>query len=137
MSRVADELKQVPLFSGLSKRQLGRLARNCRERIIEPGMRPVREGEKSGVDFFLIVEGEAIVTVGGKQVAKLGPGNHFGEMAAISKRERNATVTAATRLRCVTMTFWDFRQFARRNPDVTWKLLQHVVDRLETAQAAA
>jgi CRP/FNR family cyclic AMP-dependent transcriptional regulator len=136
VSQVTDELKRVPLFSELSKRQLGKLARSCRERIIGSGLTPVREGKRSGVDFFVIVDGEAVVTSGGKQVATLGPGDHFGELALISKGERSATVTATTRLRCLTMTSWDFREFARQNPDVTWKLLQHVVDLLAAEREA-
>lgn len=131
----ADELKQVPLFSELSQRQLGRLARHCQERVVKPGTTVVREGTTRGIGFFIIADGEAVVTVGGKQVAELGPGNHFGELALISRRERNATVTATTPLRCLVIAFWDFREFALKNPDVTWKLLQHVVDTLLPARA--
>ena len=43
---------------------------------------------------------------------------------------RTATVTAVTRLRCLVIAFWDFRRFARDNPDVSWSLLQHVVGML-------
>jgi hypothetical protein len=39
-------------------------------------------------------------------------------------------VTAVTRLRCHVIAFWDFRKFARDNPDVSWKLLQHLADLL-------
>jgi CRP-like cAMP-binding protein len=131
----AAELKRVPLFSDLSQRQLGRLARQCQERIVPPGTTVVQEGKMSGVSFFIVADGEAAVTVGGRQVGTLGPGDHFGELALISKRERNATVTATTRLRCLVLAFWDFREFALANPDVTWKLLQHVVDTLLPAGA--
>ena len=124
----ADQLKQVPLFSELSKRQLARLARDCQEHTIPPGTTLVREGSMSGVSFFIIADGEAIVTIGDKQIATLGPGDYFGELELINGRERNATVTTTTPLRCLVMRFWDFRRFARQNPDVTWKLLQHVVD---------
>jgi CRP-like cAMP-binding protein len=44
----------------------------------------------------------------------------------ISQRERMATVEALTPMRCHTIQFWDFRDFAKKNPDVMWKLLQHV-----------
>ena len=84
----------------------------------------------SGVGFFIVAEGEAAVSVDGQEVARLGPGDHFGELALISEDVRAATVTAATRLRCLVIAFWDFRRFARENPDVSWKLLQHVVGML-------
>ena len=48
----------------------------------------------------------------------------------ISGQERRATVTAETPLRCLMMAFWDFRAFARDNPDVSWRLLQQLVDLL-------
>ena len=135
MSKVTDDLKRVPLFSELSQRQLSRLGRLTRERWLEPGASVVQEGKMSGIGFFIVSEGAATVTVGGQQVATLGPGDHFGELAMITEKERTATVTATTRLRCLEIQFWDFRDFARENPDVTWKLLQHVVGVLPTSSA--
>jgi CRP-like cAMP-binding protein len=53
---------------------------------------------------------------------------------------RTATVTARTPLRCLEITFWDFRRIAKDNPDIAWKLLQYVTgllidERLSRAQA--
>lgn len=135
MAGVADELKQVPLFSELSQRQLRKLARDFKERQFRPGFAVVRQGHMSGVGFFIIVEGEASVSVDGTEVARLGPGEYFGELALISERVRSATVTAETPLRCHTIQFWNFRSFAKSNPDVTWKLLQHLVDLLTEERA--
>ena len=130
MAVLADELKRVPLFSDLSQRQLKKLARGFREREVKPGTPVMREGEKSGISFFVIVDGKATVSSDGKQVAELGPGDYFGELALISERVRSATVTADEPMRCLVMGFWDFRRYAKENPDVTWKLLQHVVELL-------
>ena len=128
-----DVLKRVPLFSDLSGRQLRKLTANCRERTMEAGTSLVQEGAMSGVGFFVVVEGEAVVSVGGREVMTLVPGDHFGELAAISERERAATVTARTRLRCLEIPLWDFREFVKANGDFAWKLLQHVVDVLQPA----
>ncbi len=141
MAKLVDELRQVPLFSGLSQRQLKQLARGFKEREFRPGTSMVRQGEMSGVGFFVITGGEASVSVDGMEVAKLGPGDHFGELALISEQLRSATVTAEGPLQCLVMAFWDFRRFAKENPDVTWKLLQHLVgllteERNRRAQAA-
>ncbi len=84
------------------------------------------QGEMSGVAFFVIAEGEAALIVDGARVGTMGPGDHFGELAMISESERTATVEAVTPMRCHTIQFWHFRAFAKKNPDVTWKLLQHV-----------
>jgi CRP-like cAMP-binding protein len=127
VATLVDELKQVPLFSSLSQRQLNRLARDFKERRFRPETSIVRQGHMSGVDFFVIVEGEASVSVDGAEVGRLGPGDYFGELALISERVRSATVAAETPLRCLVMASWDFRRFVKDNPDVSWKLLQHLV----------
>jgi CRP-like cAMP-binding protein len=131
MASPPEVLKGVPLFSGLSQRQLKRLARDFTEREIKSGTIVMGEGEMSGISFFVIVEGTAIVSLDGAHVRQLGPSDHFGELALISQRVRSATVTADGPMRCLGMRFWDFRKFAKENPDVIWKLLQYVVELLE------
>jgi CRP-like cAMP-binding protein len=130
VASAADELKQVPLFSELNQRQLRRLARQFKQREVRSGTSLVRQGEMSGVDFFVIAEGEAAVVVDGKEVGRLKPGDHFGEVALIGERTRMATVTAEGPLRCLVMRSWDFRRFVKENPDVAWKLLQFLVNLL-------
>jgi|SRR5581483_1112445 len=127
MAELAEDLKRVPLFADLDGRQIRKLAGLCHERTLKPGTTPVQEGTMSGVGFFVVADGQATVSVGGKEVGSLGPGDHFGELALISEAERTATVTATTDLRLLEIPFYDFRDFAHANPDVTWKLLQHVV----------
>lgn len=130
MATVVDDLARVRLFSRLNQRQLKKLARHVKEREFRPGVVVVKEGTMSGVGFFIVAEGEATVSVDGVEVARVGPGDHFGELALISEDVRTATVTAVTRLRCLVIAFWDFRRFARDNPDVSWTLMQHLVGML-------
>jgi CRP-like cAMP-binding protein len=127
---VSDDLKRVPLFSGLSQRQLKQLAKDFHERRVKAGTELITQGEMSGIDCFVIAEGEAAVKVDGMEVGRMGPGDYFGELALVSERVRTASVVAATDMRCYTIQFWNFRKFAKNNPDVTWKLLQHVTDLL-------
>ena len=129
------QLQEVPLFSGLSQRQLKRLARLFKERRFAAGRPVVKQGEMSGVGFFVISEGEASVTVDGVYTKGLGPGDSFGELALISQQERAATVTADTPLTCQVINLWDFRSFSKDNPEITWKLLQQVVDLLMEERA--
>ena len=130
MAKNADALKQVPLLSGLSHRHLARLADKAKERQFKAGTAVVQEGKMSGIGFFIISAGEASVRSGGREVARLGPGDHFGELALIGERERTATVTADTPLECLEITAWDFRDFVKSDAEVSWKLLQHVIDQL-------
>lgn len=132
----AENLKRVPLFADLDGRQLKKLAGQFRERTFKQGVSIVQEGTMSGVGFFVITQGEAEVHVNGNDVASLSAGDHFGEIALVSEAERTATVTARTDLQCLEIPFWDFRDFALKNPDVTWKLLQHVVEVLSAEPAS-
>jgi CRP-like cAMP-binding protein len=134
VASLAGDLKQVPLFSSLPQRQLKRLSRDFKERRFEPGTTPVREGHMSGIGFFVIRDGEASVSVDSTEVGRLGPGDYFGELGLISERARTATVTAETSLHCLELPIWEFRRFVKDNPDVSWKLLQHLVNLLVDAQ---
>ena len=71
------------------------------------------------------------------EVAKLGAGDHFGELALIAERERTATVTALTALECLELPVWDFREFVQADSDVAWKLLHYVVNVLLDGGTAA
>jgi CRP-like cAMP-binding protein len=122
-----DDLKRVELFSGLSQRQLKHLARDFKEREFRSGTIVVQQGEMSGADFFVIAEGEASVSVNGKKVGRLVPGDHFGELALIGEQVRQATVTAAEPLRCLAIKSWSFRRFVKANPNASWNLIQYLV----------
>ena len=131
-----EVLKQVPLFNQLNQRQLKRLAAKFKERRFLPGTTVVQQRKMSGIGFFVVLSGEASVSVDGQEVARLGPGDYFGELALIAERERTATVTAETALDCLEIPIWDFRDFVKSDPDISWKLLQHVVDMLLSARGA-
>jgi CRP-like cAMP-binding protein len=137
MANAADALKTVPFFSALNQRQAKRLGSKFKERRFEPGTAVVQEGTMSGIGFFIITAGEAAVTVAGNEVAKLGPGDHFGELALIAERERTATVTARTQLDCLELAIWDFREFVQTDSDVSWKLLHYVVNVLLDERGSA
>ncbi len=123
---IVDVLATVPLLSGLDHKRLERLARDFTDRTIPAGTVVVREGDAQGMGFFILAEGEAIVSSGGHELARLGPGSYFGEIALISDRVRTSTVTAATDVRLLVMMLTDFRAFVRNDAEVAWKLLEHV-----------
>ena len=132
-----DALKEVPLLSCLSQRELKRVARKVREQSFAPGTTVIREGKMSGVGFFIVVEGEAEVSAGGAGLGRLHPGDHFGELALIGKRARTATVTAVTPLTCLFMATWDLEELVKSSPETAWKLLRHVVDLLAAERERA
>ena len=131
----ADKLKGVPLLSCLSDRDLKRVGKEVSQSRFDAGTTIVREGKMSGVGFFILEDGEASVSVGGEEVARLHPGDHFGELGLISERARTATVTAVTPVTCLVMDSWNFRNLVKSSPETGWKLLQHVADLLDEERA--
>ena len=130
-----DVLHNVPLFAGLDRSDLERLAARFQERSFSEGSTIMEEGA-TGTSFFVVLDGNADVTVGGERKATLGPGDHFGEMAVVDDGVRSASVTAATDVRTAFLTPWEFRPFVEENPKVAWSLLQSLSRRLRDAQAA-
>jgi len=129
-----DALARVPLLAALSHAQLREVAEVFREQIFEPGSTVIREGERGArvLAFFIVVEGEATVSLGGQQLAVLGQGEHFGEIALFNDVPRRATVTASTELRCLALSSWEFRPFVESHPEVAWRLLESMAERLGT-----
>jgi CRP/FNR family cyclic AMP-dependent transcriptional regulator len=134
MARPTPELiRGVPLFADLDDRSVERLAGEFIERSFDPGQKIASEGE-GGLNFFVVAEGEATVTVRGNEVGTLGPGASFGEIALVDKAARSATVAAQTPMRCYALPVWSFRPFVAEHPDVSWKLLEMLAERLRTAE---
>jgi CRP/FNR family transcriptional regulator, cyclic AMP receptor protein len=111
----ASRLKSIPLFEEVGDEELAQIAPFAQEVSVEEGKVLVREGDFS-YEFMAIEEGTAEVTRGGEHVADLGPGDFFGEMGLLEKTLRNATVTAKTPMRLVTLTGWDLRRVERTAP---------------------
>jgi len=124
------------MLSSLDRKHLEKLAKDFSERTFPAGSVVVREGDEHGIGFFVVADGEAVASVGGTEVSRLGPGTHFGAIALISDRARTATVTAATDLHCYVMTLWDFRSFVQGDADVAWKLLEQLAQMLHRAPSA-
>jgi CRP-like cAMP-binding protein len=130
-----DALRGVNLLSGLNDGDLARLAADLAERRVAAGDPIVGEGT-GGVAFFLILEGETSVSVGGEEVATLKQGDYVGELALLDPEgPRSATVTAKTDVVLAAMSAWQFRPFVLAHPQVAWMLLQRLARRLREAQA--
>ena len=112
----ASRLKSLPLFKDVPDEELAQIAGFAQEVNVEEGRELVREGDFS-YEFMAIEEGEAEVTREGQHVADLGPGDFFGEMGLLEKTLRNATVTAKTPMKLVTLTGWDMKRMERHIPE--------------------
>jgi len=124
-----DALGRCSLFEGLSKKELGELAKMTEDLEVAPGKVLCKEGAAAS-EFFVIVEGEVEVTKDGKPIAALGSGEFFGEIALIEHTTRTATVTAKTPLRFFVLTSRGFWGLIERSPGVERKVLRALAKRL-------
>jgi CRP-like cAMP-binding protein len=129
-------LESVPLFAGLPAKKRRSLEAHLHRREIPAGSPILTEGE-GGIAFFVLLEGEAVVSRQGREIRRLGPGDHAGEMALIDGDVRSATVTAGTDVVVLGLSQLSFRPFVRDNPDVAWALMRMLVERLRQAEQAA
>jgi CRP-like cAMP-binding protein len=131
-----DLIRGVPLFAAADDRFLEQLAGEFMARTFRTGETIAEEGE-SGRTFIVIETGQVTVTVHGQQVARLGPGGAFGEMALIDKSARTATVKADTDVHCYQLPVWSFRPLVESHPEMAWALLETVAERVRDAEARA
>jgi CRP-like cAMP-binding protein len=125
-----ESLRSVPLFSGLSQRQLMSILRATRPVEFPPGVDIIEEGEE-GKGFYAITDGSVKVRVDGNELATLGPGSFFGEIAVIDGGPRTATITAATRLSTLELTPSGFLRILDREPGLARALSVELCRRLQ------
>jgi len=122
-------IKKVPLFAGLSKRELEQIAAIADEIDLREGKELTRQG-KSASEFFVLLEGSADVTKDGQRINQLGDGDFFGEIALVSRSPRTATVTATSPIRTLVITDRSFRRLLEDSPETQLKVLEALAERL-------
>ena len=135
---MADEieaLRGVPLFSGMSDKDLHKVVGIAKLVVHSPGQLVVGE-DNSAVGFHLILEGTAEATVAGESVGTLGAGSYFGEISLIDGKPRSATVTASSDLKTLVVPSWSFNQMIDQHPDMMRTLLIELCARLRKIEAA-
>jgi CRP/FNR family transcriptional regulator, cyclic AMP receptor protein len=134
-SENVETLSAVPLFSGLSRQRLMAALRSAHGVDFPPGEHIVEEGSTSG-GFYVMTEGEARVTVGGREVARLPAGSYFGEVAVIDGGPRSATITAATRVNTLEFTPAALKSLLRKDPAIEASMAAEFRRRLGSAASA-
>lgn len=122
-------LSNVPIFSGLTKKDLASIQRMMSKMPIAAGEEFITEGSV-GRSAFIIVSGDASVWKGGKLVASVGPGALIGEMALLAGTPCNATVKAESDLVVEALDSREFSAFLDANVAVTRRVLKASIVRL-------
>jgi CRP/FNR family transcriptional regulator len=125
-------LQHVRLFENVEDKDLARIAQSFKERTFQAGDVIAEEGS-SGIGFFVIESGSATAKHADQEIAKLGAGASFGEVALIDEGPRSATVIADTELKCWGLSAWEFRPLAETNATVAWNLARIVASYVRLA----
>ncbi len=125
----ALSLPEGPILGSLAPEVRDPLLGAGLERAYASGERVVEQGEP-GVECFVILDGAAVVVRDGREIARLGPGDFFGEVAMLDGRPRTADVVADGELRCIALSRDALRAAVLAEPEIGWRLLEVLAGRI-------
>ncbi|HEY2366949.1 MAG TPA: cyclic nucleotide-binding domain-containing protein [Polyangiaceae bacterium] len=132
-----SDLESVEFLRDVDEATLGEIAARADKRKYRAGARLVSELE-SGADVFVILTGEAEVSVEGQDdklvLGTLAAGNAFGEMSSLTGELRSATVTAKTDVEALVIADADFDRLRERRPRIAVALVRVLAKRLADAE---
>jgi CRP/FNR family transcriptional regulator, cyclic AMP receptor protein len=131
---IDEQLAVVPLFEGLSKKQLRRISR-LMTRLDQPAGKVLTTEGQRGYEFFIVLEGEVEVRQGDRVVATRGPGEYVGEIALLDKRPRTATVVATAPVSLEVLSRREFMSLLAQAPELSEQILATVAQRLADLDA--
>jgi CRP-like cAMP-binding protein len=129
-------LSQVPMFASCSTEQLDRIAELGDAVAAPDGTQIVKEGDE-GDGFYIVTSGKAVVDRSGREIASLGSGQYFGELALFDPAPRNATVTASGMVSLVRLRRDAFKSALDEMPAIRDALLHGMAHRLHQLDAQA
>jgi len=124
-----EALKRAPLFEGLSKQEVTRIAQASEDLDLKAGTVLCKEGGLAR-EFFVLLDGTVDVRKGGRRIATRQAPDFIGEIGLIAKTPRTATVTATTPVRCFVLTSRDLKRAMDDNPGIERKLMRALAQRL-------
>lgn len=128
-----DMLTRVPLFAGLSRRDLRRLAEHADVVSFRPREAIVQAGRPGGT-FYVVLQGEANVVLNDRTIGNLRPGDFFGEISLLDGGPRTASVVADTPVTAIRIFKRSFDRVISEEPTVAAKILAVVAKRLRQAE---
>ena len=124
-----DSISRLALFADLTRPQLERIAHTYEEDMFAEGQRVLRK-DMSGSGLYVILDGEARVVLGDRELARLGRGEFFGDVSALLDTPPVSDVVAATSLRCLVVPREEVERFLLERPTVALRMLKVSLERL-------
>jgi CRP/FNR family cyclic AMP-dependent transcriptional regulator len=131
-----DVLRDIPLFSPLSKRHVKRIANLARPKRFSAGSVIVRKGQR-GETFYVILDGDATLKLPKGRNAKLKAGDFFGELALFDGGPRTATIMAESQVLTMAIGRTAFLKLVKSDSDLALGLLKAMSTRLRNADESA
>jgi cAMP-dependent protein kinase regulator len=116
-----EPLRGVSLFRGATDAELVEISKVTTELALDAGTTLATQGTAAR-EAFVILEGEAEVTVDGQHVATVGEGACVGEVALLDHGARSATVTAVSPMRVLVLDPREFHSLLLSVPSITVKV---------------
>jgi CRP/FNR family transcriptional regulator, cyclic AMP receptor protein len=126
---IDERLAEIPLFAGLSKKELRRIS-GLATRLEEPAGKVLTKEGQQGYEFIIVLEGEVEVRQGGQVIAKRGAGDYFGEIALLDNRPRTATVVATTPVVIEVIERREFLGLVAEVPEIAQAIMATMAQRL-------
>jgi CRP/FNR family cyclic AMP-dependent transcriptional regulator len=128
-TKIEHVLVNVPLFEGLSRRHLKHLAGISEVQNYMEGAAIVREGEP-GDSFYVVLAGQAKVTVGKRTLNRVFPGDFFGEIALLDGEPRTATVMSETPMTLLMLSRQSFQKALKDDPGISLQIASSLARRV-------
>jgi CRP/FNR family transcriptional regulator, cyclic AMP receptor protein len=122
-------LARAPLLAGVDPEGIAMIAKRVVEVEFPKDAVIARQGDV-GTGFFLVASGSVRVVRDGETIAKIGPGDFFGELSVLDGRPRVAQVIADEPTVCLALASWDFEAVIKEQPAVALGILRGLAGRL-------
>jgi CRP/FNR family transcriptional regulator, cyclic AMP receptor protein len=130
------KVEAIPLFAGLTGKCSEQIAAQMKPYKFSAGEAVIVEDDGGRFGrLFVIIEGTAVATVGGREVATYGPGDSFGEMSVLDGEPRSATVTATSEMSTLGLASWNMRSLMQEYPEIALHLVDVLVARVRAMDA--
>lgn len=130
-----DAIREIPLLSGCTKKELNAIAAAGKVVEHQAGHVICHEGG-TGLGMHVVLDGKVRVEIAGRTRRRMGRGAFFGEIALLDKGPRTATVISETPTTTFVLPQWAFRSLVKAQPTLAFKLLEELASRVRSSESS-